>query len=290
MSPFCKRVNPNLAWEAGAASSAIAREWIRARVRGRTMSTTARPTDSATDSLLAERFVVRVKVSGRSAALPLEVLARAPIVAILPGMAAAMSLGTVEGEASTSYSLVTAGGTELDPLGSLAEQGVQDGDLLGLSPSVPLTLGTTPPGPGPQARQGLPPLLFAESPTAGVRGPCLASPLGWVFELNDGLFRIGRQTPGQQPEIDLTDLDPECACSRLHAEVRQSGVEFLLLPCRTTNGTLLNGQWLEPGTPVRLQPGDRVEFGLEGVALVFFAPGQAVPPEFFQVPRRSGAK
>ena len=36
-----------------------------------------------------------------------------------------------------------------------------------------------------------------------------------------------------------------------------------------------------------LQPGDRVEFGLEGVALVFFAPDQAVRVEFFQVPRRN---
>jgi len=89
-----------------------------------------------------------------------------------------------------------------------------------------------------------------------------------------------------EPEIDLTDLDPECSSSRLHAEVRQSGDEFLLLPCRTTNGTLLNGQWLEPGTPVTLQPGDRVEFGLDGVELVFFALDQAVPVEFFQVPRR----
>ena len=118
-----------------------------------------------------------------------------------------------------------------------------------------------------------------------MRGPCLATPLGWVFELNEGVSRIGRSTPGQQPEIDLTVLDPECASSRLHAEVRQSGEDFLLLPYRTTNGTLLNGQWLEAGTPVTLQSGDRVEFGLEGVALVFFAPGQAVAPEFFQAPR-----
>ena len=113
--------------------------------------------------------------------------------------------------------------------------------------------------------------------------------MGWVFELSDCSLRIGRQTPGQQPEIDLTDLDPECASSRLHAEVRQDGEEWLLVPCRTTNGTLLNAHWLEPGTPVTLQPGDRVEFGLEGVALVFFAPDQAVPAEFFQVPRRSAA-
>ena len=93
--------------------------------------------------------------------------------------------------------------------------------------------------------------------------------------------------PVPRPEIDLADLDPECASSRLHAEVRQDGEEWLLAPCRTTNGTLLNGQWLEPGTSVTLQSGDRVEFGLEGVALVFFAPDQAVPAEFFQVPRRS---
>ena len=62
---------------------------------------------------------------------------------------------------------------------------------------------------------------------------------------------LSTRFPGDmlEPEIDLTDLDPECASSRLHAEVRQDGEGWLLVPCRTTNGTLLNGQWLEPGTP-----------------------------------------
>jgi hypothetical protein len=251
------------------------------------MSEISPPTDSDPDSLLGERIVVRVTSPGRSEALPLEVLARAPVLDILPGLAAAMSLAAPQGETVPSFSLVTEAGTPLDPHESLARQGVRDGDLLGLKPGAPALSGAIEPEPEGRAFEAPPATVLSTPSSPGLRGPCLATPLGWVFELNEGVSRIGRSTPGQQPEIDLTVLDPECASSRLHAEVRQSGEAFLLVPFRTTNGTLLNGHFLEPGTPVTLQPGDRVEFGLEGVALVFFAPDQAVPVEFFQVPRHS---
>ncbi|MCC2668443.1 MAG: Serine/threonine protein kinase [Armatimonadetes bacterium] len=71
---------------------------------------------------------------------------------------------------------------------------------------------------------------------------------------------IGREDPELQqvPEIDLSDDD---AVSRRHARIFRGGGRFWLRDLDSTNGTSLNGNWLEPGANAALQVGDLIELG-----------------------------
>jgi hypothetical protein len=77
-------------------------------------------------------------------------------------------------------------------------------------------------------------------------------------------IRLGRIDPAQDiyPEVDLTtDLALEQGVSREHACIfrRGSGVEVEDLG--STNGTLLNGQRLDPYIPEILKDGDQLQLG-----------------------------
>ncbi len=60
------------------------------------------------------------------------------------------------------------------------------------------------------------------------------------------------------PEIDLGGDD---AVSRRHARVRRVGGRFELEDLDSTNGTRVNGVWLDPFCPIELSPGDVVMIG-----------------------------
>jgi pSer/pThr/pTyr-binding forkhead associated (FHA) protein len=71
---------------------------------------------------------------------------------------------------------------------------------------------------------------------------------------------IGRPDParGHEPEIDLRADD---AVSRRHAEFRRGIVGWVVVDLGSTNGTRLNGAWLEAMSETPLADGDELEMG-----------------------------
>jgi predicted component of type VI protein secretion system len=115
-----------------------------------------------------------------------------------------------------------------------------------------------------------------------VDAPSLISSKGYVFELGAPPVLIGRRSRGVEPDIDLTEVDPEMASSRRHARILLRGQTFVLEALPTTNGTYVNGHELKAGEVQPLQSGDRVLFGADGVELRFFLGGEMIPPSFFR--------
>lgn len=84
----------------------------------------------------------------------------------------------------------------------------------------------------------------------------------WEYPLATIPCRIGRRDPSQNhyPELDLADYDRGHA-SRRHAVVERRGTQFVLTDVGSINGTVLNGQRLQPHRPHPLRPGDIVMIG-----------------------------
>jgi hypothetical protein len=76
--------------------------------------------------------------------------------------------------------------------------------------------------------------------------------------------RLGRSDPSQNvfPEVDLTDdLAMESGVSREHAAIFGRGSTIMVEDLGSTNGTLLNGDRLDPYIPEPLQHGDQLQLG-----------------------------
>ncbi|HTO89347.1 MAG TPA: cyclic nucleotide-binding domain-containing protein [Thermoanaerobaculia bacterium] len=95
------------------------------------------------------------------------------------------------------------------------------------------------------------------------------------FFLNrEGDTLVGRSDPvtGITPDIDLTPLDPQRSTSRRHAKLYQMGGHFYVMEeIGVMNGTFVNENRVATGTPVPLQNGDVLKFGL--VTLTFQSAG-----------------
>jgi CRP-like cAMP-binding protein len=91
------------------------------------------------------------------------------------------------------------------------------------------------------------------------------------FFLNrEGDTLVGRADPvtGITPDIDLTPLDAQRSTSRRHAKLYQMGGAFYVMEeIGVMNGTFVNDKRLATGTPLALQNGDVLKFGL--VTLTF---------------------
>jgi hypothetical protein len=99
---------------------------------------------------------------------------------------------------------------------------------------------------------------------------CLVNPDGpEVFPMTGSSIHVGRFDPvtGTRPEVDLTLLDLKRSVSRRHALLVADDNGFLLSEeVGALNGTLVNGERLSSGEPVRVHEGDELSFG--GVTLV----------------------
>ena len=85
---------------------------------------------------------------------------------------------------------------------------------------------------------------------------------------------VGREDPvtGINPHVDLTQIDQQRSTSRRHAKVlRKDDGFYVTEEIGTTNGTFLNGERAETGSPLKMKTGDTVQFGL--VKLVFHDDG-----------------
>jgi serine/threonine-protein kinase len=94
---------------------------------------------------------------------------------------------------------------------------------------------------------------------------------GVSFDLTSERIIIGRnsETKDIQNDIDLRDLDTKKIISRRHAMIVKQNREYVLYDLNSRNGTYVNGQRIQPRQPHQLNPGDSVEFGLDGVKLTF---------------------
>ena len=97
---------------------------------------------------------------------------------------------------------------------------------------------------------------------AGIRFPAYCPERR--FALAGREMRVGRRSVsrGLEPEIDLTGPPTDPGISHLHAVlVAQPGGRWSVLDPGSSNGTQVNGNDIEIGVPVALQPGDRISIG-----------------------------
>lgn len=91
-------------------------------------------------------------------------------------------------------------------------------------------------------------------------------PSGTEFQVPDkGEVKIGRHDAitGTDPDIDLSSLDIEHSLSRSHAQILRRGDKvFVGDEIGSANGTFVNGQRVEKGTPIEIEDGDELRFGL----------------------------
>ena len=84
------------------------------------------------------------------------------------------------------------------------------------------------------------------------------------FRLSGTEVRIGRRSVsrGIEPEIDLTGPPLDTGVSRLHASlIAGPDGSWSVVDSGSPNGTLVNGSEIQPGEPVRLRHGDRIQLG-----------------------------
>lgn len=115
-------------------------------------------------------------------------------------------------------------------------------------------------------RGGLPAPLRVNIP---IEQPSLLSENGMIFVLGQPPIQIGRRSGSYQPAIDLSELDTNLISSRRHVEINIINGQYYLQPHTTKNGTLVNGQIINPGEAIALKDGDTIQFGFRGVELVF---------------------
>ena len=93
------------------------------------------------------------------------------------------------------------------------------------------------------------------------------------FFLNrEGDTLVGRGDPvtGIAPDVDLTPLDPQRSTSRRHAKLYQMADKFYVMEeIGVMNGTFVNDQRVATGSPIPVQNGDVLKFGL--VPLTFLS-------------------
>jgi pSer/pThr/pTyr-binding forkhead associated (FHA) protein len=77
-------------------------------------------------------------------------------------------------------------------------------------------------------------------------------------------FTLGHAVEGQSviPDVDLGKYGADShGISRLHAELSRDGTNIMITDLDSSNGTQVNGLFLEPNTPLRLHHGDVLKLG-----------------------------
>jgi pSer/pThr/pTyr-binding forkhead associated (FHA) protein len=113
-------------------------------------------------------------------------------------------------------------------------------------------------------RQSMAAAAASKAPADGHR---LVTPDGSAeYVLNrEGDTLVGRADPvtGITPDVDLTPLDNQRSTSRRHAKIyRMGGGWYVMEEIGVMNGTFVNDKRVATGTPVALQEGDHLKFGL----------------------------
>lgn len=101
--------------------------------------------------------------------------------------------------------------------------------------------------------------------------PTLRTPDGQVFQLGGSNTLIGRsdERRGIFVDIELTDLDIKKRSSRSHARILERDGDYIVWDLHSMNGTFVNGQRLPEGGRMEIRTGDAIQFGKDGVTMIF---------------------
>jgi len=95
--------------------------------------------------------------------------------------------------------------------------------------------------------------------------PCIVElKTGREYPITKDEVLVGRKSPADNifPEIDLTDVDPECYISRRHLKIRKRGEKFFIEDLGSSNGTFTgDGLKLTPSVEYPLKNGDHLQLG-----------------------------
>lgn len=154
-------------------------------------------------------------------------------------------------------------------------EGEMDADLRSLDPSLTLFPLTRPFAPAGEVPVWLDPL-----PAPGPAGE------EWILDIRhcsrhfrerlNRTLLVGRpdEETGWSPDVDLSGDD---CVSRRHLRIDAAGEVVTVEDLQSTNGSLLNGRWLEAGSPTRLNLGDVIQIGEH--TLIRVMPAAIAPPE-----------
>ena len=262
------------------------------------------------------RRFVTIRAVHSSEELDLEIPGNRPVAELMPDLLKALGWPVPDGHDPSMYELRTESGKTLDGAETFDLVGIENADVLWIG--VREVQAPEPPGEAVPGRQTSPDPQeglvagVAPIPTSHVSGsdraaqisppvpsslkievPSLISKQGFVFELGPPPVLIGRKSRGAEPDIDLSEIDPEMASSRRHARILLREKTYLLEALPTTNGTFVNGRELKAGEVRPLESGDRLLFGIDGVELAYLPGGEMISPSFFRPsstarPRRFG--
>lgn len=83
----------------------------------------------------------------------------------------------------------------------------------------------------------------------------------WELPLREHMTLIGRQGGAQPVDLDLDFYDPEGFVSRNHVRIVSNQRRFHIIDLDSGNGTMVNGQRLQPRVPFPLRHGDTIRLG-----------------------------
>jgi len=116
-------------------------------------------------------------------------------------------------------------------------------------------------------------LIVGEAPTVIAELKAAAELIdsnGVTYPLQNRMILIGRRTPTNPVDIDLTPLDAKRLTSRRHASIEKQKGRFVLIDENSANGTSLNGTPVPPVQPKALENGAGIEFGGSGGPVLTF--------------------
>jgi hypothetical protein len=221
---------------------------------------------------MTQRLFITLGSRARKDRVLLEMPGDQPVREMLKDLAQVVDWKELAEIPPATLCLETEEGEPLAENQTLVEAGVSSSDLLFLTSKAPQkssaptkTGGGAPANPEPPAGKS----SVSEHVLDILRQPRLAGPSGLVFLLEKPSLVVGRAGKGSAPDIDLTEWDTKMIASRKHAVIDQTKDGFVLRPEKTTNSTFVNGVEVPAGDSRILKEGDRIQFGFQGLELVF---------------------
>jgi len=223
---------------------------------------------------MPQRLFVTLGSRQRKDRVLLEMPGDQPMQGMLQDLAQVVGWKEFEDTPPGGLCLETEEGEKLPESQTLTEAGISSSDLLFLAAkeaqTTPATKKAEEAGPESAETPGGKPSV-SEHVLEILRQPRLEGPHGLVFIIGKPSNVIGRSGKGITPDIDLSEWDPKMISSRKHAVIESTKDGFVLRPEKTTNSTFVNGVEVPAGDSRILKEGDRIQFGFQGLELVFNA-------------------
>lgn len=238
-----------------------------------------------TDTTISyRRLFVTLRSDHDNGEVDLEMPGDRPIKHLLPDLIKSLGWPTTDGNLPLRYHLTTESGDPLSENTTLASAGVKNSDVVRIALE---DLGGAATGKKNRRKSGAAEeVTSSASPQTSrddlappiqvqihVTAPSLVSEeAGVIFILGKPPVVIGRAVGDAKPNIDLTKWDAKRAVSRTHAKIVLEKNQYALVPEPTKNGTWVEGEKIPAGEARSLRDGDKIQFGFNGVTLIFRSP------------------